>query len=226
MIIGYARVSTNEQNLDLQIDALTQARCFKIYEEKRSGKDKDRPELNAMLEMLRPGDRVVVWRLDRIGRNMKHLIELADYFEKNQIEFVSIVENIDTSTPTGKLFFHIMAALAEFERNMIIEKTRAGLEAARARGRVGGRQRVDRKTIKRALKLYDSKDYSINDICKMTGISHMTLYRYINERKKEIIKLYESGKSVEDINKKTGVNVSTINRYIKEYNRGSEKEEK
>lgn len=183
MNVGYARVSTNEQNLDLQLDALTKADCIKIFEEKTTGKDKERPQLQLMLDMLRPGDRVVVWRLDRIGRNMKHLIELSEYFEKNDIEFVSLQENIDTSTPTGKFFFHMMAALAEFERNMIIEKTNAGLKAARARGRVGGRPKTPEKTIQKALKLYDSKDYSVKEICEMTGISSMTLYRYLNKRK-------------------------------------------
>lgn len=182
MNIGYARVSTDDQNLEMQLDALTKADCIKIFEEKVSGKSKERPELKKMLEMLRPGDKVVVWSLDRIGRDVRHLIELADFFEKNDVTFVSLKENIDTSTPTGRLFFYIMAALADFERTRTIERTREGLNAARARGRVGGRPKIDEKTIKKALKLYDSKDYSIKEICEMTGISSMTLYRHLKKR--------------------------------------------
>lgn len=184
MIIGYARVSKVDQNLQLQLDALTQVGCLKIFEEKISGKNRSRPELDAMLQMLRPGDRVVVWKLDRIGRSMKHLIELVEFFDANDVEFVSLQENIDTSTPTGRMLFHIMAALAQFEREMIQERTQAGLEAARARGRKGGRPRVDSEAVQRAIKLYESKEYTVKEIEEMTGVSRSTLYKRLAEREK------------------------------------------
>lgn len=183
MNIGYARVSGSHQNLDMQLDALTSADCIQIFQEKMSGKRKDRPELEKMLEMLRPGDRVIVYKLDRIGRSLKHLIDLVDHFHEIGVEFVSLQENIDTSTPTGRLFFHMMAALAEFEREMIVERTQTGLAAARARGKNGGRPKVDEKQIQKALKLYDSKTHSVSEITKLTGISHQTLYRYLKKRK-------------------------------------------
>lgn len=185
MIIGYARVSKVDQNLQLQLDALTQAGCLKIFEEKISGKNRSRPELDAMLQMLRPGDRVVVWKLDRIGRSMKHLIELIEFFNAQDIEFVSLQENIDTSTPTGRMLFHIMAALAQFEREMIQERTQAGLEAARARGRKGGRPRVDSEAVQRAIKLYDSKEYTVKEIEEMTGVSRSTLYKRLAEKEEK-----------------------------------------
>jgi len=183
MNIGYARVSGNNQNLDMQLDALTKADCIKIFEEKETGRRKDRPELKSMIEMLREGDRVIVYKLDRIGRSTKHLIELIELFREKGVEFVSLHENIDTSTPTGRLFFHFMAALAEFEREMIIERTKSGLAAARSRGKKGGRPRTDKKQIDKALKLYDSKAYSVKEITDLTGISHQTLYRYLRQRK-------------------------------------------
>lgn len=183
MLIGYARVSRTDQELRLQLDALTEAGCIKIFEEKVSGKDRSRPELDAMLAMLRPGDTVVVWKLDRIGRSMKHLIELMEFFDKNEVNFVSLQEKIDTSTATGRMLFHIMAALAQFEREMIQERTQAGLSAARARGRVGGQPRIQKKKIEQALKMYDSKEFSVKEICDTVGISKATLYRYDRERK-------------------------------------------
>lgn len=185
MIVGYARVSTQDQDLQMQIDALTAAGCIEIFEEKISGKKKDRPALNEMLKMLRSGDRVVVYKLDRISRSTKHLIELADHFEETGVEFVSIKDNIDTSTPMGKFFFRLMASIAELERDITSERTKDGLSAARARGRKGGRPAVDPKKIKTALKMYDSKEYSISEITKAVGISAPTLYRYIDKRDKE-----------------------------------------
>lgn len=182
MLIGYARVSRQDQDLSLQLDALTNAGCIDIFEEKVSGKGRERPELEDMLRMLRAGDRVVVWKLDRIGRSMKHLIELIELFDEKGVEFVSLKENIDTSTATGKMLFHIIAAFAEFERENMIERTKAGVDAARARGRKGGRPKASEKAVKRALQLYDSKDYSIGAIVEMTGVSQSTLYRRINER--------------------------------------------
>lgn len=182
MIVGYARVSTTDQDMQMQIDALTAAGCFEIFEEKVSGKKKDRPKLQEMLKMLRSGDRVVVYKLDRISRSTKHLIELAEFFEETGVEFVSIKENIDTSTPMGRFFFRLMASIAELERDIASERTIDGLSAARARGRRGGRPKVNQKDIITALKMYDSKEYSISEITKAVGISAPTLYRYIEKR--------------------------------------------
>ncbi|MCL6633722.1 MAG: recombinase family protein [Alicyclobacillus herbarius] len=182
MIFGYARVSTEDQNLDLQIDALQQYGAERIFQEKISGERRDRPQLDEMLKYLRPGDTVVVWKLDRIGRSTKHLIDLISGFGEKDIHFVSLKESIDTSTATGKLVFTIFAALAEFERDMIRERTKAGLASARARGRKGGRPRKAEDKVKLALKMYDSKQYSITEITKATGVSKTTLYRYIKKR--------------------------------------------
>lgn len=183
MNIGYARVSSEDQNLHLQLDALTQAGCIQIFQEKVSGKDRSRPELDEMLKMLRPGDRVVVWKLDRIGRSTKHLMELMEFFEEKGVEFVSLKENIDTSTPTGRMIFHIMAALAQFEREMIRERTEAGLTAARARGRVGGRPRLEDDIVSKAIKLYKTTLYTGREIEEMTGVSRSTLYKRLKEMK-------------------------------------------
>lgn len=185
MYIGYARVSSQGQNLDMQLQALTNAGCIDIFQEKISGKRKNRPELDDMLKMMRAGDTVVVYKLDRIGRSLKHLLELFELFEREGVHFKSLHENIDTSTPTGRLIFHVMAALAEFEREMIVERTKGGRDAARARGKVGGRPTVDKKQLDKALKLYDSKAYQVKEIAKLTGISHTTLYRYIKKRKEK-----------------------------------------
>ena len=182
MNIGYARVSSQHQNLEMQLDALTRADCIHIFEEKITGSRKDRPELEAMLKMLRPGDKVVVYKLDRLGRSLKHLIEIVEQLHEKEVHFVSLHENIDTSTPTGRLFFHFMAALAEFEREMIIERTNSGVAAARARGRVGGRPKTDKKQIEKALKLYDAKTHSISEITEICSISKQTLYRYLKNR--------------------------------------------
>ena len=141
MKIGYARVSTIEQNVDLQVDALKKAGCKKIYIDKASGAKADRPELTRALEQLREKDCLVVWRLDRLGRSLKHLIQVVEDLESKGIGFLSIQEGLNTSTNGGKLIFHIFGALAEFERRLIQERTKAGLEAARARGRKGGRKK-------------------------------------------------------------------------------------
>jgi len=183
--IGYVRVSKHQQNWDLQIDALIAAGVEKrdIFKEKETGSRKDRPELERMLEYLEEGDTVYVFKLDRIGRSLKHLITLVETFKERGIHFVSLKENIDTDSATGKLMFNLMASFAEFEREMILERTLAGLASSRARGRIGGRPKKDGKEIEKALKLYDSKEYSAKEIQEMTGISKATLYRYINERK-------------------------------------------
>lgn len=180
MIIGYARVSTQDQNLQMQLDALSEAGCFEIFEEKMTGTKKDRPALNEMLKMLRPGDQVVVYKLDRISRSTKHLIELVELFEEKEVEFVSLQDSIDTSTAMGRFFFRIMASISELERDIISERTKSGLVAARARGRNGGRPTADKKKVHLALKMYQSKDYSISQIVQATGISQATLYRRLS----------------------------------------------
>ncbi len=169
MIFGYARVSTQDQNLDRQIDELKKAGCEKIFCEKISGVKKDRPEFNKMLEMLREGDIVIVSELTRLSRSTKDLINAVEMFNKMGVQVKSLKEQwLDTTTAHGKLIFTIMAGLSEFERNLTIERTRAGLEAARARGRLGGRPRVDKKKIELAVKMYNSKEYTIKEITQAT----------------------------------------------------------
>ena len=178
MKIGYARVSTLDQNLDLQLDALKKLGCDHIYEEKASGNTKERPELTHCLKSLRPGDTLAVWRLDRLGRSLQDLITIVKNLESSGVAFVSVTENIDTSTATGKLMFHVFGALAEFERNLIQERTQAGLTAARARGRVGGRKAVlDDKQRAQAKAMMADKSLSVGDIAKTMKVSRSTLYR-------------------------------------------------
>ena len=183
MKIGYARVSTIEQNLSLQRDALKAAGCGKIIEDKASGGKVKRDGLERMLEMLRRGDTLAVWRLDRLGRSLKHLIELMGELEGQGIGFQSVTEAIDTTTPGGKLVFHIFAALAEFERNLIRERTHAGLAAARARGRKGGRRpKLGDKQRALAVELYRQKKQTVREICQVVGISRPTLYSYVRRQ--------------------------------------------
>jgi DNA invertase Pin-like site-specific DNA recombinase len=186
MLIGYARVSTHDQNLDLQKDALEEAGCEKIHVEKASGKSSNRPELEKVMNYLRKGDTLVVWRLDRLGRSMKHLIELVTQMEERGIGFRSLTEAMDTTTSGGKLIFHIFGALAEFERNLIQERTRAGLAAARARGRKGGRPyALDKSKRKMVIDLYNSREHSVEEICQTMGISRPTLYNYLKADKSQ-----------------------------------------
>jgi DNA invertase Pin-like site-specific DNA recombinase len=184
MLIGYARVSTNEQNLDLQRDALLKAGVSSkdIYTDKVTGVKAERPGLTLALSHLREGDTLVVWRLDRLGRSLKHLIETVTTLREQGIAFKSLTENIDTSTATGILVFQIFGALAEFERNLIKERTVAGLQAARARGRTGGRpkQNPDARKITLAKKFYYDHQLSIPDILRTLNISKSTLYRWID----------------------------------------------
>ena len=183
MLIGYARVSTHEQNLTLQTDALKQAGCRKIFEDRVSGAGSERTGLNAALEYAREGDALLVWRLDRLGRSLKDLIEIIAGLEKRGAGFRSLQESIDTTTSGGRLIFHVFGALAEFERNLIRERTRAGLEAARARGRKGGRPRkLDEKKLQLAYRLYDEKKYTIKEICHILGVAKPTLYAYLQRR--------------------------------------------
>ncbi|WP_092105779.1 recombinase family protein [Pontibacter chinhatensis] len=182
MLIGYARVSTLLQNSDLQQDALTQAGCEKIFTDKISGTVAERPALTKAKEVLRRGDTLVVWRLDRLGRSLKDLIEWMNYLEQEGIALISLQESIDTSTATGKLVFHIFASMAEFERNLIKERTMAGLAAARARGRKGGRpKKMSDEKRKLTVRLYKEKHHSVDEICQMMGITKPTLYSYLKE---------------------------------------------
>ena len=186
MRIGYARISTQEQNLDLQKDALKRAGCEKIIEDVVSGKAESRSGLDRAKELLRAGDVLVVWRLDRLGRSLKHLIELMTELEKQKIGFQSLQESIGTTTPGGKLVFQIFGALAEFERNLIRERTKAGLDAARARGREGGRpKKLSAQQRALAIDLYHQKKHSIDEICRTMGISKPTLYAYVRGSSRE-----------------------------------------
>jgi DNA invertase Pin-like site-specific DNA recombinase len=182
MLIGYARVSTDDQNLDLQRDALHLAGCEKIYEDRISGAKAVRPGLTLALEVARAGDVLTVWRLDRLGRSLHDLIVLGRKLDEMGIGLMSLQERIDTSSSGGRLVFHMFGALAEFERNLVRERTQAGLNAARARGRKGGRPKVLEPAKRQlAAKLYAEKQHTIGEICRMMGISKPTLYNYIAE---------------------------------------------
>jgi DNA invertase Pin-like site-specific DNA recombinase len=186
MLIGYARVSTHDQVLDLQKDALTGAGCEKIFADTVSGAKAERAGLFEALTFVREGDTLVVWKLDRLGRTLKHLIETVIELQQKGIGFRSLTENIDTTTSAGKLIFHVFGALAEFERDLIRERTCAGLVAARARGRMGGRKRAfalnDSSKVRLAQTLYDDTRNSIGEICKTLNVSRSTLYRYVTRR--------------------------------------------
>ncbi|PWW02501.1 DNA invertase Pin-like site-specific DNA recombinase [Paenibacillus cellulosilyticus] len=180
--VGYSRVSTLDQSLDLQIDALNKEGCIKIYQEKASGKNDDREELAKALDYLREGDALVVYKLDRLARSTKKLIELSELLEQRGIELISIRDNIDTTSAVGKAMFRMLAVIAELERDIISERTMAGLEAARARGRKGGRPAADVKKVAQAIKLYESRQYTLKEITELTGISRPTLYRELGKR--------------------------------------------
>jgi DNA invertase Pin-like site-specific DNA recombinase len=181
MLIGYARVSTQEQTLALQQDALTKAGCGKLFTDTISGAKSERPGLTEALDFLRPGDTLVVWRLDRLGRSLRHLIDTVTALSQRGIGFKSLTEQIDTTTSNGKLVFHVFGALAEFERDLIRERTQAGLTAARARGRVGGRRKAlpNPRMVALAHRLYADKSNTIAEICRTLRISKATLYRYM-----------------------------------------------
>jgi DNA invertase Pin-like site-specific DNA recombinase len=179
MLIGYARVSTDDQNLDLQRDALENAGCEQIFTDRVSGTKARRPGLETALSHLRSGDTLVVWRLDRLGRSLRHLIDTVTDLQQRGVGFKSITESIDTTTSGGRLVFNIFASLAEFEREIIKERTNAGLQAARARGRKGGRRTaLTPKQLQIAQQLYDTKT-PVNEICETLGISRATFYRYV-----------------------------------------------
>jgi DNA invertase Pin-like site-specific DNA recombinase len=187
MKIGYARVSTVDQNLDLQFNELTNYGCTTIYQEKVSGKNTDRPELKKLLVSLRKGDQVVVWKLDRLGRSLRDLVDLVALFHEQGVNFVSLHDHINTTTATGRFTFNIFASLAEFEREIIRERTKAGLDAAKARGRKGGRPSgLSPEKLQLALTaqdLHDTGKYSIAEIAKRLKLPIATCYRYMNYAK-------------------------------------------
>ena len=190
MKLGYARVSSSDQKLDLQVDQLHQAGCEQIFRETVSGANRERPILNSLIEKARAGDVIVVWKLDRLGRSLPHLVSLINQLMEKEIGFKSLQDPIDTTHAQGRLVFNIFASLAEFERDLIIERTRAGLASARARGRNGGRPKglsatAEKKAIA-AEALYKKGDLSIREIVENLGISKATLYRYLRHRKVEI----------------------------------------
>ncbi len=186
MKIGYLRVSKHEQHEALQRDALQEAGCEKYFSDVMTGSKFERKGLEQLLAFMRSGDTVIVWKLDRLGRSLKDLIETLNLLKDRGVDFISLTEKIDTTTPGGKLIFHLMGALAEFERDLIRERTNAGLAAARARGRVGGRPRKlsTNGKVALALRLVEDSKHSIDDICSTLGISRSTLYRYVREAKK------------------------------------------
>jgi DNA invertase Pin-like site-specific DNA recombinase len=179
MLVGYARVSTLDQNLDLQIEDLKKAGCERIYEEKVSGVKANRIELARALEMLRPGDTLCVWKLDRLGRSVKDLVNLVTELWEKEIQFKSVTDSIDTSTASGRFFFNIMASLAQMERELIVERTRAGLEVARKAGRVGGRKRVMTDSKLSSAKKLLASGTPPRDVAESLGVSLPTLYRWL-----------------------------------------------
>ncbi|MGX7265870.1 recombinase family protein [Enterococcus crotali] len=180
---GYARVSTQSQELNRQLDILEKYQCDQIYTEKISGTKSSRPELNKLKDNVREGDTIVVESWSRLGRSTRDLIDLVEFFDKKKVNVISAKEKFDTSTPQGKLMLTVFQAFSEFEHDLIVQRTREGLKSARARGRVGGRPKKSEKKIKQALKLYDSKQYSLREIKEMSGVSTTTLYRYLEKRK-------------------------------------------
>lgn len=182
MKVGYVRISTGDQSLDLQKDAVQVEGCCEIFEDIASGAKSDRPGLQEALKYLREGDVLVVWKLDRLGRSLKNLIELCLNLHEKGIHLKSMRENIDTATPVGKLFFHLIASLAEFERDIIRDRTQAGLQAARARGKRGGRRpSLDRKQVEMASSMLDTGVSTMEEIAKMFGVSRTTLYRHLKK---------------------------------------------
>jgi DNA invertase Pin-like site-specific DNA recombinase len=182
MFVGYARVSLPEQHFALQTDALQRAGCERLYTDTVSGRQAERPGLRTALEVLRAGDTFVVWKLDRLGRSLSHLVETVQDLHQQGIHFKSLQENIDTTSGAGKLVFHLFAALAEFERDLIRERTRAGLAAARERGKLGGRPKALRpQQAARVRALYNARELSVPEICVLFGIGKTTVYRYLHQ---------------------------------------------
>lgn len=178
MKIGYARVSTAVQKLEPQIDTLKSAGCKKLFDDIASGARNQRPGLDKAIEFCRKGDTLVVWKLDRMGRSISHLIQMIQQLEKKGVGFQSLTEEINTTTAGGRLIFHLFGALAEFERDLIRERVQAGLKSARARGRMGGRPPVSEKTKRMARTLMADKSLSVKQICEQLGIAKSTLFKY------------------------------------------------
>ena len=179
-LIGYARVSGWDQNPDLQVDALSEVGCKRIFTDHASGTRTDRPQLAAALDYARPGDTLVVWRLDRLGRSLRHLVETVSGFEEAGIGFRSLNGDIDTTTTNGRLIFHIFCALAEFERDLLVDRTQAGLAAARARGKVAGRKpKLSPDQVSVAQRLHKDGEHTVSEIAKVLGVSRATIYRHL-----------------------------------------------
>lgn len=180
-IFGYSRISTSDQTADLQIDALKMMGCERIFSDTMSGATTQRPGLDSCLDHLRPGDTLCVWKIDRIGRSLPHLLEILNAFHHQEIEFVSLTEGIDTRTPAGRMVFSIMGALAEYERAIIRERVRSGLEAARRRGRVGGRRKVVTSSKSEAILAMKNQGLPVDEICSALGISKSSYFRHQRE---------------------------------------------
>ena len=190
MLVGYARISTADQSLNLQEDALKRAGCERVYTDTASGATSERTGLKEALDFTREGDVLVVWRLDRLGRSLRDLLETVAALESRKIGFKSLSESLDTTTSGGKFFFQVFGALAEFERNLIRERTQAGLKSARARGRVGGRPKtLDPQKAALARKLYDERVHTVKEIARMVGISKPGLYHYLKDRHKKAVEV-------------------------------------
>lgn len=183
MVYGYIRVSTTMQNVDRQVDALKLAGVDRIFIDKITGTKANRPELNKMFDMLRKGDKVVVTELARFSRSLKDCISLIEKLNAMEVEFKSLKETIDTTTPMGKFFFYVSCAFAQLERDIIVERTNEGIKSARMRGRTGGRPKVDDDKLKKALTLYYTKKFKIKEIVEMTGVSKTVLYKYLKQQK-------------------------------------------
>ncbi|MCG7638818.1 MULTISPECIES: recombinase family protein [unclassified Alteromonas] len=182
MKIGYARISTEDQSQNAQLDALNEAGCNRVYQESFSGKSRNRPQLERMIDSLREGDIVVVQRLDRLGRSLKDLIELLDTFKQRGVQFISLNENIDTTTAIGELAFHMIGSIAQFERRLISERTKAGLDAARARGKKGGRKaKLSPADIKKAKAMLNDPEMTKSEIAEHFNVSRPTLNKWLNE---------------------------------------------
>ncbi len=180
-LLGYARISTVEQTVRLQTDALAAAGCFRVFTDVESGAKADRPQLRLLLDQLRPGDSLVVWRLDRLGRSLRHLIDTLTDLDARGVGFRSLTESIDTTTPGGRLVFHIFGALAEFERDLVRGRTNAGLAAARARGRLGGRPvKMTADKVAAARRLYAARELTVDEIAAALGVGRTTLYRHLD----------------------------------------------
>lgn len=187
MVYGYARVSTRQQDLSRQLDLLDRYECNKIYTEKISGVRANRPELNKLKKRVKENDKIIIESFSRLGRSTKDLIDLVYFFEKKGVKVISIKENFDTQTPQGKLMMTVFQAFSQFERDIIVERTKEGLESARARGNIGGRPRIDPALIQHALHLYQKEGKAAVDICAQTGLKRSTFYRYLSLEKDEVI---------------------------------------